>query len=147
MPMSLIDARRGGDAAFPRGRRHHWRAGFLDRLGPDAIDVLVHLQGAAARVPPTATAFAHRHDRWDGSMLTQWDRPADDDRNIRWTRGLYVRIEPHPEHAVYVNDLGGDESDRVRAAYGPSDDRLVTIEATYDPGSFFRWKQTVTAAA
>jgi FAD/FMN-containing dehydrogenase len=163
MPMSFIDLQRGGDAAFPRGRRHYWKAGFLRRLGPDAIDVLVHfaatlptpqtqiglqqMHGAAARVSPTATAFAHRHDQWDCLMLTQWDRPADDERNIRWTRELYAQMEPHLEHAVYVNDLGGDESDRVRAAYGPNYDQLVTIKATYDPGNFFRWNQNVTAAA
>jgi FAD/FMN-containing dehydrogenase len=162
MPMSFVDLQRGGDSAFPRGRRHYWKAGFLRRLGPDAIDVLVHfaatlpspqtqiglqqMHGAAARVSPTATAFAHRHDQWDCLILTQWDRPADDERNIRWTRELYAQMEPHLERAVYVNDLGGDEGDRVRAAYGANYDRLSAIKAKYDPTNFFRWNQNVTAA-
>jgi hypothetical protein len=54
------------------------RTGFIRRLGPDAIDVLIDLfarrpsqyaiiglqqmHGAAARVSPAATAFAHCHD-------------------------------------------------------------------------------------
>jgi hypothetical protein len=112
-PMSFVDLQRGGDAAFPQGRRHYWKAGFLRRLGPDAIDVLVHfaatrptahtqiglqqMHGAAARVPAVETAFAHRHDQWDCLLLTQWDRPADDDRCIRWTRDLYAQMEPHLE--------------------------------------------------
>jgi hypothetical protein len=55
-------------------------------------------------------------------------------------------MEPHLERAVYVNDLGGDEGDRVRAAYGANYDRLSAIKAKYDPTNFFRWNQNVTAA-
>jgi FAD/FMN-containing dehydrogenase len=162
-PMSFVDLQRGGDSAFPRGRRHYWKAGFLRRLGPDAIDVLVHfaatrptphtmiglqqMHGAAARVSPSETAFAHRHDQWDCMVLTQWDRPADDERSIRWTRELHAQMEPYfDERAVYVNDLGADEGDRVRAAYGANYDRLAAIKAKYDPGNFFRWNQNVATA-
>jgi FAD/FMN-containing dehydrogenase len=161
-PMSFVDLQRGGDSAFPRGRRHYWKAGFLRRLGPDAIDVLVHfaatrptphtmialqqMHGAAARVSPAETAFAHRHDQWDCMVLTQWDQPADDERSIGWTRELYAQMEPHLERAVYVNNLGEDEGDRVRAAYGANYDRLAAIKTKYDPGNFFRWNQNVAAA-
>jgi len=161
-PMSYVDLQRGGDAAFPRGRRHYWKAGFLRRLGPDAVDVLIHfastlptphtqiglqqMHGAAARVAPGETAFAHRHDQWDCLILTQWDRPSDDERSIRWTRELYTQMEPHLERAVYVNDLGRDEGDRVRAAYGTNYERLAAVKAKYDPTNFFRWNQNVTMA-
>ena len=163
MPMSFIDLQRGGDSAFPPGRRHYWKGGFLRRLSPEAIDVLVHfaatlpspqtqiglqqMHGAAARVSSTATAFAHRHDQWDCVMLTQWDRRAADEQNIRWTRELYARMEPHLERAVYVNDLGGDEGDRIRSAYGANYDRLAAVKAKYDPTNFFRWNQNVTTAS
>ena len=163
MPMSFIDLQRGGDSAFPPGRRHYWKGGFLRRLSPEAIDVLVHfaatlpspqtqiglqqMHGAAARVSSTATAFAHRHDQWDCLMLTQWDRRAADEQNIRWTRELYARMEPHLERAVYVNDLGGDEGDRIRSAYGANYDRLAAVKAKYDPTNFFRWNQNVTTAS
>ena len=161
-PMGYVDLQRGGDAAFPRGRRHYWKAGFLRRLDPETIDVLVHfaatqptphsmialqqMHGAAARVPPAETAFAHRHEQWDCMALTQWDGPADDERSIRWTRALYDRLEPHLERAVYVNDLGEDEGDRVRAAYGTNYDRLATVKAKYDPDNFFRGNQNVANA-
>jgi hypothetical protein len=161
-PMSYVDLQRGGDGAFPRGRRHYWKAGFLRRLDPETIDVLVHfaatrptphtmiglqqMHGAAARVSPAETAFAHRHDQWDWMTLTQWDRPTDDERNIRWTRELYAQMEPLLERAVYVNDLGEDEGDRVRAAYGANYDRLAATKAKYDPGNFFRWNQNVATA-
>ena len=161
-PMSFVDLQRGGDAAFPRGRRHYWKAGFLRRLGPDAIDVLVHfaaarptpqtsiglqqMHGAAARVSPAETAFAHRHDQWDCLILTQWDRPADDERSIRWTRDLHAQMEPYLERAVYVNDLGADDGARIRAAYGANYERLAAIKTKYDPSNFFRWNQNVATA-
>jgi hypothetical protein len=49
------------------------------------------------------------------------------------------------EDAVYVNDLGDDEPDRVRSAYGENFDRLVAIKAKYDPENFFRENQNVVA--
>jgi len=162
-PMGFVDLQRGGDGAFPSGRRHYWKASFLRRLGPDAIDVLVRfaatrpsphtkialqqMHGVSARVAPTETAFAHRSDQWDCIMLSQWDSPADDERNIRWARELHSAMEPYLERGVYVNDLGDDEADRVRAAYGPNYERLAAIKATYDPGNFFRGNQNVVAAA
>jgi len=160
-PMSYANLQRGGDGAFPRGRRHYWKASFLRRLEQGAIDALVEfaatrpspytqiglqqMHGQAARVPPTETAFAHRHDQWDALMLSQWDDPAGDERNIRWTRELHAALQPWVEDAVYVNDLGDDELERVRSAYGANFDRLVAVKAKYDPDNFFRGNQNVAA--
>jgi hypothetical protein len=158
-PMPFVDLQRASDAVYPFGRRHYWKAGFLRRLTADAIEVLTHffaarpsplaiiglqqMHGAAARVAPTETAFAHRHDQWDCLMLGQWEHPEDDERCIRWTRELYTAMEPHLERAVYVNSLGADEPDRVRTAYGANFERLAAIKARYDPGNFFRTNQNV----
>jgi FAD/FMN-containing dehydrogenase len=162
-PMSYGDLQSGGDGAFPTGRRHYWKGGFLRRLDAGAIDVLVHfaatrpsphtavglqqMHGAAARVPPGETAFAHRHDQWDCLMLSQWDHAADDEANIRWTREFHAAMAPYLDRAVYVNDLGADESDRIRVAYGANYDRLLAIKAKYDPGNFLRGNQNVVLAA
>ena len=161
-PMSYVELQCGGDGTFPRGRRHYWKGGFLRRLGADAIDVLVHfaatrpsrhtpialqqMHGAAARVEPTETAFAHRQDQWDCVILSQWDAATDDERNIRWTREFHAAMTPHLGRAVYVNDLDADEPDRIRAAYGANYDRLVAVKAKYDPENFFRGNQNVATA-
>lgn len=158
-PMSYVELQRRSDAIYPFGRRHYWKAGFLRRLGPAAIEVLTHffatrpspqaiiglqqMHGAAARVPPADTAFAHRHDQWECMMLGQWERPEDDERCIRWTRGLYAAMDPHLERAVYVNSLDADEPDRVRTAYGANYDRLASIKTRYDPDNFFRANHNV----
>jgi len=161
-PMCYVDRQRTNDAVFPRGRRHYWKAGWQRRLEAPAIDVMLdfaarrpsrhtrislqHMHGAGARVAPTATAFAHRQDQWEVQMLSQWLDAADDDRNVRWARELYAAMAPHMEHAVYVNSLSGDESDRVREAYGVNYERLAKVKAAYDPTNFFRSNQNVASA-
>jgi FAD/FMN-containing dehydrogenase len=160
-PMRYVDRQRTSDSFFPRGRRHYWKAGWQRRLAPAAIDVMVEfaarrpspytrlslqqMHGAAARVPPTATAFAHRHDQWEVQILSQWLDAADDEPNIRWARECHAALEPHLDRAVYVNSLGDDESDRVSDAYGSNYERLAAIKAVYDPANFFRSNQNVAS--
>jgi FAD/FMN-containing dehydrogenase len=162
-PMRYVDRQRASDAFFPPGRRHYWKAGWQRRLAPAAIDVIVEfaarrpspytrlslqqMHGAAARRPPGATAFVHRHDQWEVQILSQWLDPADDEVNIGWARECYAALEPHLERAVYVNMLGGDETDRVREAYGANYERLAAIKAIYDPTNFFRSNQDVATTA
>jgi hypothetical protein len=56
-------------------------------------------------------------------------------------------MQPHLGRAVYVNDLGDDEADRVVAAYGDNYGRLAAVKAKYDPDNFFRANQNVAPAA
>jgi FAD/FMN-containing dehydrogenase len=91
--------------------------------------------------------LGHRHDQWDCVILSQWDSPADDAKNIRWTREFHAAMRPHLERGVYVNDLGADEPERVRAAYGENYERLAAVKARYDPENFFRANQNVATAA
>jgi hypothetical protein len=51
-PMRYVDLQCGGDAAFPRGRRHYWKAGFQRRLEAAAIDAMIDF---AARRPSPFT--------------------------------------------------------------------------------------------
>jgi hypothetical protein len=47
---------------------------------------------------------------------------------------------------VYINNLGEEDSDRVRDAYGINYGRLAGIKAAYDPGNLFRLNQNVRPA-
>src|SRR5262249_21971240 len=161
-PMRYVDRQRMIDAAFPRGRRHYWKAGWQRRLEAPAIDVVIdfaarrpspytrisfqHMHGAAARVPATETAFFHRHDQWEAQILSQWVDANDDEPNVSWARDMYSAMEPYLENAVYVNMLGADESDRVRTAYGGNYERLVAIKAAYDPTNLFPSNVNIASA-
>jgi FAD/FMN-containing dehydrogenase len=149
------------DSGYPQGRLHYWKASFLADLPGEAIDALLRfsatapspytgiglqqITGAASRIAPTATAFAHRARQYDFLILSQWDDPADSPANVSWTRELFDAMSPH-FRGVYVNNLGEEGSDRVQDAYGANYDRLAGIKAVHDPDNVFRLNQNIRPA-
>ena len=162
-PMPYLALQSAPDAGFPPGRLHYWKAGWLRSVTGDAIDTLMRfvprlpspfsgiglqqMHGAAARVAPSATAFPHRAEQFDFLVLSQWPDPVDSARNIEWTRELFEAMRPHLQDAVYVNNLGDEGPDRVRAAYGPNFERLAAVKARHDPENLFRANQNIAPAA
>jgi FAD/FMN-containing dehydrogenase len=153
------------DASFPMGARNYWKSRFVDPLPDDAIAVLVdcfarcpsamtgvvldHWHGMAARIPPDATAFPHRHVGYSLLILSQWQQAADTERNIGWTRETYAAMEPFTRGERYLNFLDGDDASSagVREAYGANYDRLTAVKAVYDPDNFFRLNVNIAPAA
>ena len=147
------------DAFPPKTNLHYWKASFAPSMSDEGLKTLVdrmaqkpspltiayfqQLHGAAARVPVSATAFAHRGYRHDFAFMAQWSDPAATDTNVQWTREAFAEMEPHLEPGVYVNNLGDEGIDRVRAAFGRNYDRLVVIKAKYDPTNVFRSTQNI----
>ncbi len=156
---SYVALQSASDAAFPTGRLHYWKSGWLRTLSDAAIDTLLErvpempstasgvglqrMHGAAARVAPDATAFPHRADQYDFLILSQWTDPADSERNIGWTRSLFDAMRAHLQDAVYVNNLGVEGADRVRAAFGGNYRRLAEVKRAYDPANVFRLNQNI----
>lgn len=148
------------DAGSPPGLRNYWKAGFLRGLDDDAIaTIAAHLaranapgpflevfqfNGAVNRVAPDATAFAHRAAQFDLTIGAKWTDPAADAHQIGWVRDCYTALEPFTTGGVYVNYLGDEGEQRVRAAYGANYDRLATVKARYDPDNLFRMNQNIT---
>jgi FAD/FMN-containing dehydrogenase len=162
-PMPYAAAQCMADDFFPPGLRHYWKSSFLPRLSDDAIDTLAtrfetvpspqtiviveQLGGAVARVDGAATAFPHRF--WDFNFLTtsMWPDAQDDEENIAWTRDLWDAMQPFTSDAVYVNFLGVEGEERVRAAYGTTRyEQLVALKNEYDPTNFFRLNQNIKPA-
>jgi FAD/FMN-containing dehydrogenase len=53
-------------------------------------------------------------------------------------------MRPFAAEAVYVNYLGSEGEDRVKAAYGPAHyARLVELKHKYDPTNLFRLNQNI----
>jgi FAD/FMN-containing dehydrogenase len=149
------------DSPLPRGRRYYWKAHLLKQLDDSVIDILVEafakapspmsilvLQlfgGAVARVDRTATAYAHRDALWDCIPICAWEDEAADDRNIAWGRALWEMLRSHASD-VYVNNLGDEGDERVRAAFGSNYDRLAALKRHYDPTNFFHLNQNIRPA-
>jgi hypothetical protein len=161
-PMAYPAFQCASDAGFPLGRQHYWKSSYLKEVGDEIIEVMLRyvmtmpsplsgvglqqMGGAASRVDSAATAFPHRDRHYDFLIVSQWPDPADSARNVAWTREFFAAAEPFLKQGVYVNNLGEEGTDRVRAAYGANYERLAALKNKYDPANLFRLNQNVKAA-
>ena len=135
---------------------------FMDTVGrAEAGTILEHLAastammrvaqlrvlgGAVTRVPADATAFAHRRSRIMVNVAAVYDRVEDRPTHEPWVRGFAAALHQGDDGA-YVNFLGDERAERVRAAYpGGTWDRLRRIKASYDPTNLFRLNQNIPPA-
>jgi FAD/FMN-containing dehydrogenase len=162
-PMAYTALQSVPDEGFPPGQQHYWKSSNLEHLSDEAIEVMVRLvkempspssgvglqqmHGAASRVDPAATAFPHRDEHYDLLILSQWANPADSEENVRWTRELFEAMQPFVGKGVYVSNLGEEEGDRVKEAYGEHYERLVALKDRYNPTNLFRLNQNVKPTA
>jgi FAD/FMN-containing dehydrogenase len=101
------------------------------------------LGGAIARVPIDATAYAHRTKRIMVNVASFYEGPSDFAKRAAWVTDLADTLSQGDPRG-YVNFLGDEGADRVRAAYpGDTWDRLRTIKARYDPDNLFRLNQNI----
>ncbi|MFL6186347.1 MAG: FAD-binding oxidoreductase [Actinomycetes bacterium] len=107
---------------------------------PMAVAQLRVLGGAMARVPPEATAFAHRDRRVMAGVGCVYQDAGERPTHEAWADGFAAALRGGP--GVYVNFLSNEGPDRVREAYpGRTWDRLVEVKRRYDPGNLFRLNQ------
>jgi FAD/FMN-containing dehydrogenase len=135
------------------------RTQFVDRIGVDEAAELLErmrgstaerpaaqlrvLGGAASRVDADATAFAHRASRTMLNVAAVYSSSGDADVHERWVRETAAALRSGHERA-YVNFLGDEGEDRVRAAYpGRTWTRLAEVKRRYDPQNVFRLNQNV----
>jgi hypothetical protein len=107
-----------------------------------------HLGGAFGRVDEEAAAFAHRSAPFMLNVNARWERPGEAARNVAWAREVWGALQPCSSGGVYVNFLGEEGADRVRAAYGEAKyARLAELKARYDPENVFRVNQNIAPAS
>ena len=110
---------------------------------PMSVAALQQVGGMIARVPADATAYAHRDAAYDCIPISIWEDPAQDAANLAWGREFWEAMRPFSTGGVYVNNLGEEGEERVRAAYGANYARLAALKARYDPSNLFRLNQNV----
>jgi len=100
------------------------------------------LEGALARVPADATAYAHRSSPIMVNIMAL-HTPEDRLKQEVWT-AAFADALAQDEPGAYVNFLGVEGPERVRAAYpGKTWDRLQAAKAKYDPDNLFRLNQNI----
>lgn len=147
---------------LPFGLRHYWKGHFVRELGDELIDdlwerhaapdeapgaILIEaIHGAAARVPPDATAVGFRDAAFNVSALGIWQDPVLDEERVTWARETAAAIAPHSlRGGGYLNYMQEDEPiERVRAAFGAERfTKLQAVKRRYDPENVLRFNQNV----
>jgi FAD/FMN-containing dehydrogenase len=147
------------DPLLTPGARNYWKSHDFTKVSDEMIEGVVEyasklptpqceifigqLGGAAARVPPEATAFGRRDAEFIMNVHTRWDDAADDRRCIAWARELFDAMAPHALGTVYVNFMPEDEQARVPSAFGPNYGLLAALKTKYDPTNLFRMNQNI----
>jgi FAD/FMN-containing dehydrogenase len=147
------------DPLLPPGLQHYWKANFVKELTDDAIAAhevhgpqvpfvsstmhIYPINGAVHRVAPDVTAFAHRDANFATVIAGMWEDPSQNEANTKWVRDYYAATSPHSEEAGYINFMGADDQDRIRANYGDNYARLADVKRRYDPDNLFHLNQNI----
>jgi len=147
----------------PPGLRNWWTADYLDALPDAAIDafaahsdrmpvpsacqsIVFPWGGAVARATAADTPMARRDAAWVSHPFALWERAADDDAHIGWARAISAALAPFANGGTYLNFIGDEGPDRVRAAFGAGYDRLAAVKRAYDPDNVFHRNQNIRPA-
>lgn len=159
---SYVEMQSAFDALAPAHiQRYYWKSlnareltdELMDRIiahgrtrpSPQILFVIRHLGGAMGRVPAEATAFGDRSAQYNISIDSTWVDPADDERNIVWTRTVWNDLRHYSDGGVYLNFPGFQEEGQalMRAQFGKNYERLVALKRRYDPTNLFRLNQNI----
>ena len=152
------------DPTVPHFNRYYWKSHFLPPLSDGAIDTMIEyawqapsplsytivfqLDGAVSRVGEMDTAYGNRDAAHTININSNWTGKGADAENVVWAREYFAAMEPFSTGGVYVNFLGEEGEERVRAAYGAEKyERLAALKTKYDPTNFFRLNQNIKPTA
>ncbi len=148
------------NANEPSGPHRYWKTEFLPGLAdgfleafreaglqltsPMSQSVLFHLGGALNRRPQDDGAVGNRDAHYITGFSGTWAPDAPAEPHIAWVRRSWERIRPFSTGGNYVNfQLGDDDEQRLRAAYGENYARLRRVKAKYDSANFFRVNRNI----
>jgi FAD/FMN-containing dehydrogenase len=156
--MPYADAQRMLDV--PAGLRNHWSAEYVTGLPDELVEVfcaraagmpvptgsrqLLFPQGGAIAAGPHEYPVPYRDAPWAVHPLAMWPDPAGDERATAWVRDVCAGVRPWSTGAVYLNFIGEEGSERVRAGLGEGNLlRLEKVKRAYDPDNVFRFNHNI----
>ena len=144
----------------PPGNRNWWTADYVDELPDAALDafcaysedmplgltqsLLVPWGGEVARVRDTP--MPRRDAAFVMHPFCVWEDAARDAEHIAWGRRGHEVFAPWSTGATYLNFIGDEGADRVRAAFGDAYERLVEVKRAYDPDNVLKGNQNISPA-
>jgi FAD/FMN-containing dehydrogenase len=156
--LSYTELQTCDDSIEGHAYRRYWKGHYLPELSDGAIGALadrdpedatvpgVSLQaygGAIADVSEDATAFSHRHTRFEYVAAAKWGDPSADGLRMGAARRAAAQLDPFAAGA-YVNALSDEGASGVRRAYSEAKRvRLTAVKDAYDPGNVFHLNHNI----
>jgi hypothetical protein len=151
------------DASAPPGRLYYWKSHYLPApndatleviaqhawrfSSPYSFTLLSQMGGAIRDRSDDDTAFTGREAEFTININCAATEPGLFEQDRAWVREWFDALSPHSTGGVYVNFLGEEGAERVRAAYGaPKYERLSEMKARYDPRNLLRINQNIVPA-
>ena len=156
--LSYTELQTRDDSVEGYAYRRYWKGHYLPELSDDAIGALadrdpadatlpdVSLQaygGAIADVNEDATAFSHRHTRFEYVAAVKWSDPGEDILRMGAARQAAAKLDPFAA-GTYVNTLSDEGASGVRRAYSEAKRaRLTAVKDAYDPDNVFHLNHNI----
>ena len=138
----------------PPGYRNYWTAEHVTDFSDEAIAVvarraqdlpagpsqvfIVPWGGAVTRPPAGSSPLAGREAAFIVHPLLLWEKAADDADMLALGRACRDDMRAFSSGATYLNFLGDEGAERVKAGFGTGDyERLARIKADWDPQGTF----------
>ncbi len=161
MPFDVLQS--AFDALYPAGLQWYWQTDFFNEISDAAIDVhvkygaqlptghstmhLYPIDGAVARVPADATAFAYRDGGWAGIIAGVDPDPANAGLISQWARDYWQDLHPTSAGGAYINFMMNEGQERIKASYRGNYQRLAQVKNRYDPDNPFHLNQNIRPAS
>jgi FAD/FMN-containing dehydrogenase len=147
------------DAIYPTGLQWYWRADFVNELTDEAIAKhiiygntmptmqsgmhLYPINGMAGNIGNKDTAWGYRDATWAMVIIGVDPDPANKDKISAWTKQYWEALHPYSAGGAYLNFIGDEGEDRVKASYRGNYEKLVSLKNKYDPNNLFRVNQNI----
>jgi len=99
-----------------------------------------------ARAGEGDTPMAQRDAAWVVHPFCVWEDAERDVEHMAWGRATRASFAPWSSGGVYLNFVGDEGEERIRAAFGPAYERLAEVKRAYDPDNLFSGNQNVRPA-
>ncbi len=148
----------------PPNLYNYWSADYHNELTDDALDTFVesgrHLPGphsqqiiarwggAVAGPAAAESPLRNRDANWVSHPFGLEETPEGGQIAKAWVKKFRQDIAPYTTGGVWLNFVGDEGPDRVRAAFGEQNyARLARVKAEFDPGNVFRGNQNIRPAS
>jgi FAD/FMN-containing dehydrogenase len=144
---------------MPFGLRNYWSGRFLRELPDELVELgavamtephvtggvmFEPIYGAAARVPPDATAFAGREASYNATFIGVWTDPTQDEKLIGAARAFSSELAPWTIGGGYLNYASEQAGESLETEFGAERfERLREVKRKFDPGNVFRFNHNI----